>query len=484
MDKFVQYAQTIHTYSGASVMPLAGSPIAQAVDVIVPNREVTDPTEITEGLESAINETLIDFVGGYGEITESLINEAVSIATGRLSFIQNTVAPLSAKFAERVAGDIEKNADAISILDFEVTEHSLPDIAYDERFLGLCENYTSSEGFTNVALAPGEYLIDESDEVLTRTLESGISDWDKMVSDIVVNLGEEGMAAAFTRVFRNSRRLSFDDKQGATVITYANDLKELEDYISMFLFMNSVVVGGYENEGQLRSGKFALKTVLRKNAAALASSIKSIINLYSKDVETGRVIRNIDNEHNVIEVYRDNFMDFTANGGEIEVIKMAALLAYDGKPKYSKSTTEELLAVSKEATEMFENRINEIERNSREEALERSKNHVGVLFNELISTVPELELQINNREQLLKSGTINAYFADIGIEDFADRPRELAIDAFCKCVYPEASFDKFLKKMNEYSKVDSTLTPRRAAYKAFVNELVANLLKQVKKVSE
>jgi hypothetical protein len=480
MNKFIDYATVIHTYAG-SVAPKHGSLLAQAVDVVTPNQPEVESDTISEGLENAIQQTLVDFSGGYGDITEEMINELVAISSKRLTFMQNVVAPITGTFSERVGNMLENNLDSVSILDFDIKEHGLVAIAEDARFQELCQSYVDAEGFGNVALAPNGYLLEDTEETLMLTVESGIEDWDAKVKDVLVALGEEGMSAAFNRLFRNSNRLSFNEQQNAQVISYANDLNELNTYIAMFLFLNSVVIGGYAREDELRAGKHNVKTVMRKNAAALASTILTIIRLYKKDASEGTVIFNIQNHNNVITVYRDNFQDFIANGGEVETIKMAALLAYDGKPKYSKASSEELLAVTREATEMFDNRITDIEVKARDEALSRSKHSVSTIFTELLESKSELELGITNRDELIKGHSMTHYFADITNEEFADRPRELAIEAFCHCVYPKSSFIGFLRKMNDVAKLDSTVSTRHAAYRAFVSELVANLLTNVTK---
>jgi len=477
MNRFLTYGLTVAEYSAIDIAPVPGSPLAQAVSIITPNKPVETVEEIATGLESAIDQTLIDFVGGYGDISESMIHDLLEVSGKRLEFIQTTVAPLSARFAEMVAGNLKSNLDATNIIDYDIATHELPRIATSGNLEGICKQYIDTEGFKNVTYSPSAYFIDESEEVLVNTLESGIAAWDEEVKEILTAAGEEGMVKAYNRFLNNVRGTEVD-KDGNNIVTYPNNIEYLNDYILCLLFVNSALLGGYENKDKMLHGRYNIDTVLRSTAGALGTVIKSIIDIYGRAVETNRVIRSIDHENNVIEVFKTNFNDYVANGGEAEVLKMGALLASEGHGGFLKMTTEELLQNSEKAIAMFNAKISKIELDAATKALTASKMQTAGMFKEMIEGISELELHIGNKEEILSSSKVADLLAEISLEDFENRPREIALEIFCKTVWPQASFWSFIKTMNTAALNDPHLTPRESAYKAFVKEVVANLLKQ------
>lgn len=477
MNRFLTYGLTVAEYSNIDVAPVAGSPLAQAVNIILPKHELKDEEELATGLENAIDQTLVDFVGGYGDIAETMVNELLDVSCKRLEFIQTTVAPLSSRFAERVAENLKSNLDATTIIDYDIVTHELPRIATSGSLEGICDQYIASEGFGNKTYSPSAYFIDEEEDVLISSLESGIAAWDDEVKEILVAAGEEGMTRAYNRFLNNIRGTEVDTS-GNNVVTYPNNIDYLNDYILCFLFVNSALLGGYENKDKMLHGRYNIDTVLRKTAGALGTSIKSIITNYARSVETNRVIRSIDHENSIIQVFKTNFSDYVANGGEAEVLKMGALLASEGHGGFLKMTTEELLENSQKAIAMFNAKISKIESDAISSALTKSKMQIITIFKEVIEATSELELHVTNKADILTSSKVHTLLEEISLEDFENRPREIALEIFCKVVWPQASFWSFIQTMNAASLNDPSLTPREAAYKAFVKEVVSNLLKQ------
>lgn len=478
MSKFVEYASTVATYSGLNICPIAGSPLSQAVDVVKPKEEVEDEEVLTASLENAIEQTLINFPGGYGDITESMINELVAIGGKRLEFIQSTVAPLSSRFAQRVANQLHSTLEAASVIDYTVNEFKLPDLVKDPRFAELLQEHITAVEFNPTCVSPVECLLDESEETIVNTLESGIKDWDAKVSKLIAEGGEEYAAVAYKRTLKNTNLLRPHPQQKTQQITYLNNIDNLNDYVIAFLFLNSAVVGGYENYDKLPSGRESVENIVRFNAAALATAITAILKNHEKDVQTGAVIYKVDNTVNDILVYEDNFKDYVANGGEVEVLKMVAILARRGVTKQLKYDVSQMLEYTPFALEKFKAEINEIETESRERAVSNVMLGLPALFHEFIDGVSALELNITDRDNLMFEKAYEELQAEITEEEFVDRVQELSIELFCKVVWPRASFGAFVKDMNLYSRLDPTINPRQAAYKTYVKEIVTNLLKQ------
>lgn len=471
----ISYAETIANYTGVNLTPVADSLLFKAVGSITPIvNEDTTSEELTVAIENAASPA-DQSLGSFSESTDALVENLIEELKPRLTFIQSVVAPMSAKYANRVQLAI-RDLPTTSTLGYNVIPKCVPDLYGYKDFLSLCNSYSDKHGNSPTCEETFNiFVLPESEEEIIQSLQSGFKIYDEMISRLIENENPEFLGAAWEKVI-DTRAFNLSDGRRTFATRIGNSVSE---NAAVLVMLDAAIKGKLSVGVRNNLDIDAAKVFMYRIAGALSTVILKEIDEYENKLSNGDLLIEISHDDETILVRDEVYRQFIARKGTPELISALAYLKVGNNLNQVEFTIDSILSNSDRISEAFRQegaKIAEEMRVKTNLSIRRIMEHT---FSEMLREVNYAELGYDE----MSEDVVNANFVEkiklVTDYDLEERLTDACIKLFIVVVWPKGDFYRFIEEMNEFMARYPEENPRKAAYRAFELEIARTLLSKV-----
>ena len=286
-----------------ALRPLSDTPLAALVNstTVVPIKDLTG--QLDENLRTIPDDVLKEQSnnGLHNGYTDQVSEMAANVLNRRIDVLRNTVIPVIRSIGEAVIASIDESQLHSNTMD--VVKYAACDLIFVPSFMEDVKRNTGSSYLTpSVSFSEDPIAVSK----LLEMLNTGSKTADEALAITINRLGQDTIFHIWESLFVDGSKISGNYSTFDQVVM--NPVQGLDKAIIVFILANIL---------QSKNS-----TAARQYKEAAAYYISTYARSYNKDIESGLLIKNIEN--NCITVYTVNYVQFLQKGGTVEMVIGAA----------------------------------------------------------------------------------------------------------------------------------------------------------------